>query len=131
MIGGYAVVINGVNRTTGDLDIFIERTRENATNVLKAIYEFGLGSIGFTEDDLVDEDWIVQMGRIPYRIDILNAIPGVTFAEAYEASVIYEEDHIAIRCIHINHLINNKKAVGRNKDLMDVKTLEKILKRKK
>jgi hypothetical protein len=54
VIGGYAVVIHGVNRTTGDLDIFIERTKENAEKILKTVDEFGLGSIGFTEDDLLD-----------------------------------------------------------------------------
>ena len=131
LIGGYAAIIHGVNRVTGDLDIFIERSRENAIKILKAIDDFGLGSIGFKEEDLVNEDFVVQMGRPPYRIDILNSIPGVTFEEAYNAAVLYEEDDIKIKCIHINHLLNNKKAVGRNKDLMDVKALEKIIKRNK
>lgn len=131
LIGGYAAIIHGVNRVTGDIDIFIERSVENAVNVLKAIDDFGLGSIGFTEKDLTDEDVVVQMGRVPYRIDVLNAIPGVTFEEAFNSAVIYEENGVKVKCIHINHLLNNKKAVGRPKDLMDVKAIEKILKRKK
>ena len=88
-------------------------------------------SIGFTEKDLTDEDVVVQMGRVPYRIDILNAIPGVTFDEAFGSAIVYEENDVKIKCIHINHLLDNKRAVGRNKDLMDVKAIEKILKRKK
>lgn len=131
MIGGYAAVIHGVNRTTGDMDILIEPTIENAAKVLAAIEEFGLGSIGFTIEDLTDTDSVVQMGRVPYRIDILNTIPGVIFEDAYNESKIYQEDEVAIRCIHINQLIENKKAVGRPKDLADVRILEKILKRKK
>jgi len=131
LIGGYAAIIHGVNRVTGDIDIFIERSSENAVKVLKAIDDFGLGSIGFTEKDLTDEDVVVQMGRVPYRIDILNAIPGVTFDEAFSSAIIYEENDVRVKCIHINHLLNNKRAVGRNKDLMDVKAIEKILKRKK
>jgi len=131
LIGGYAAIIHGVNRVTGDIDIFIERSSENAGKVLKAIKDFGLGSIGFTEKDLTDEDVVVQMGRVPYRIDILNAIPGVTFDEAFGSAIVYEENDVKIKCIHINHLLDNKRAVGRNKDLMDVKAIEKILKRKK
>ncbi len=131
LIGGYAVIINGVNRTTGDMDILIERNVQNAEKVLKVIDDFGLGSIGFTVNDLMEEDNIVQMGRIPYRIDILNTIPGVKFEEAYSESRLYTEDGIDIRCIHINHLISNKLAVKRNKDLADAKALQKIVNRRK
>ncbi len=131
LIGGYAVILNGVNRTTGDMDVFIEKTKENAEKVLRAIDEFGLGSIGFTVDDLMEEDQIVQMGRVPYRIDIMNSIPGVTFYEAYNESKIYEEEGIEIRCIHINQLITNKESVGRHKDLADAKALKKIMNRPK
>lgn len=88
LIGGYAAVIYGVNRTTGDMDILIEPTIENAAKVLAAIEEFGLGSIGFTIEDLTDTDSVVQMGRVPYRIDILNTIPGVIFEDAYNESKI-------------------------------------------
>ncbi len=131
LIGGYAVIIHGGNRLTGDMDIFIQRNKENAVKVLRAINDFGLGSIGFTEDDLTNEDMVIQMGIVPFRIDILNSIPGVTFEEAYNTAITYEEGGIEVKCIHINQLLANKKAVARNKDLMDVKTLEKILKRKK
>jgi len=131
LIGGYAVILNGVNRTTDDLDIFIERSEENASKILEVINAFGLGSIGFKMDDFLDENSVVQMGRVPHRIDILNTIPGVSFYEAFENSVIYKEEGIEIRCIHINQLINNKLAVARDKDLMDAKALKKILNKKK
>ena len=131
LIGGYAVILNGVNRTTGDMDVLRERSIKNAEKVLKAIDDFGLGSIGFTVEDLMEEKSVIQMGRVPYRIDILNSIPGVDFEEAYSKCDIYTEDGIDVKCIHINHLINNKLAVKRDKDLSDAKALKKILNRKK
>ncbi len=131
LIGGYAVILNGVNRTTGDMDIFIENTVSNAEKVLKTIDDFGLGSIGFSIEDLTEENSVVQMGRIPYRIDILNSIPGVSFEDAFSKSDIFIEDNIEVRCIHIDHLIDNKMAVKRDKDLSDAKALKKILNRRK
>jgi predicted nucleotidyltransferase len=71
------------------------------------------------------------MGTEPLRIDILNAIEGVEFDEVYQFAEEYEDDGIKMKVIHINHLIKNKKAVGRPKDLADVRALEKILNKKK
>ncbi len=64
------------------MDILIERDIQNVQKGLKTIDDFGLGSIGFTVDDLMEENSVVQMGRIPYCIDLLNHIPGVDFGEA-------------------------------------------------
>lgn len=130
LVGGYAVVLNGVNRTTQDLDIFIRRTDENADKVLKAIDDFGFGSIGFTKADLQDKQGIVQIGRPPLRIDILCELPGVDFETAYNEANDYEEEGVRIKVMHINQLITNKLAVARDKDLADAKALQKILKRK-
>ena len=121
LVGGYAVVLNGHSRTTGDMDFFIERTEENAKRVIKAIEDFGFGSIGFTVDDIMDESGFVRMGIEPLRIDILNTLPGVTFEEVYNGASTHEEHGVKIKVIHINHLIQNKTEVGRPQDIADVR----------
>jgi len=131
LIGGYAVVLNGHSRSTGDIDFFIERTEDNIDKVLQAIEDFGFGGIGFTREDLMDEGSIVQMGVPPLRIDILSSLPGVRFEEVWENANEYEEEGIKLKVININHLIANKLAVGRDKDKADVTALQKILNRKK
>ena len=103
------------------MDLLIERSVENAEKVLKVIDDFGLGSLGFTVEDLMEEKSVIQLGVVPYRIDILNSIPAVNFGEAYSNSSVYTEDETAIRCIHINHLIEDKLAVKRDKYLSDAK----------
>jgi murein L,D-transpeptidase YafK len=37
---GYAVIIHGYNRTTGDMDIWVNRTEENYQKITKAFAEF-------------------------------------------------------------------------------------------
>ncbi len=72
-----------------------------------------------------------MLGREPFRIDLLTSISGVEFEDAYKVSHIYtEEQGLEINCIHINELINNKKASGRLKDLADAEMLEKMLKKR-
>jgi hypothetical protein len=132
LVGGLAVLMNGHFRTTKDMDIFYEAERENCDRLLKVIHEFGFGYLKLTIDDLMDTASFIKLGREPERIDLLSELPGVTFKEAYNGAFDYkeEEESFSVRVIHINHLIKNKKAVGRYQDLDDVKKLEKILKKK-
>jgi predicted nucleotidyltransferase len=130
LVGGMAVVIHGVTRTTKDMDIFYEGSRENCERVLEAVNEFGFGFLKFTVDDLMDKTSYIQLGHEPVRIDLFCELPGISFEEVFDASSIYEEEDFKIRVIHINHLIQNKKEVGRQQDLLDVKKLEKILKKR-
>lgn len=130
LVGGWAVIFEGYSRNTGDMDILIEREEKNADKVLLVIKKFLGSTIGFEKGDFLKEENVIMMGRIPFRIDILTDISGVSFDEAYNSSKIYEDDGLKIRCIHINELIKNKKATGRLKDLGDAEMLEKILKKR-
>jgi predicted nucleotidyltransferase len=131
LIGGYAAIINGVNRTTGDMDIFVERSEKNATKIVEAIADFGMGILGFVKEDFLDQNNIVQLGVSPIRIDILNDVPAISFEETWGNAINYTEEDVTFKVIHINQLIINKTAVGRGKDLEDVKALTKILNKKK
>ena len=130
LVGGWAVVIHGYTRNTGDMDFFVDTTEENAEKIILVIKDFLGSTIGFTKQDFMKVDNIIMMGRPPFRIDVLTGISGVSFHEAYNSSKIYEDEGLAIRCIHINELIKNKKASGRTKDLGDAEMLEKILKKR-
>jgi len=77
VVGGYALAFHGKPRHTGDLDIWINISEKNAINMLKAISDFGLGSLGFEKEDFLTEGLISQIGYPPLRIDLLNTIDGV------------------------------------------------------
>jgi hypothetical protein len=114
----------GVSRTTGDLDIFVRRSEENAERVCRVLVEFGFGGVGFTPEDFLDADQVLQLGRIPNRIDILTSLDGVVFEEAWRDRVRVTWEGVPVNLISREHLIANKRATGRPRDLDDVKQLE-------
>ena len=63
------------------------------------------------------------MGRPPARVDIVMSIEGVRFADAWRERVATDFDGVSGQVIGRNHLITNKRAVGRPQDLMDVTNL--------
>jgi hypothetical protein len=130
LVGGWAVIFEGYARTTGDMDFFIERSETNAEKLIVVLKKFCGSALGFNVSDFLKEDNILMIGRPPFRIDLLTSISGVDFDEAFNTSHLYKEDNFEVRCIHINELINNKKASGRLKDLADAEMLEKILKKR-
>jgi Nucleotidyl transferase of unknown function (DUF2204) len=130
VIGGYALSIYGYPRHTGDLDILINKTETNALNVLKVFNDFGFGSLGLSVLDFLKENSVVQIGYPPLRIDIINQIDGVNFDDCFKNKKILEVDGLIINFISYNDLILNKKATGRDKDLLDIINLEKANKLK-
>lgn len=125
IVGGYAVGFHGHPRYTGDLDIWLLPTPDNAFKIVKAIGEFGFGSLGISEKDLSTEGLIVQLGHPPLRIDLLTSIDGVNFEECYPNKKTTLIDALPVHFISYDDLIRNKKASGRHQDLGDIENLQK------
>ena len=123
IVGGYAVGYHGYPRTTGDIDFFVEVSAENAQRIKSAIDDFGFGSLGLTSDDFQQANRIVQLGYPPIRIDIITAISGVTFAQAWTDRIQDELDGIKVVFIGKETLRTNKAASGRSKDKADLDAL--------
>lgn len=123
VVGGYAVAYYGYPRYTGDLDIWIKTSSDNADRVLSVLRDFGMGSLGIAKVDLLRPDGIVQIGHPPLRLDLLNSIDGVEFDEAYPIAVQGNLEGLPIRFISLNKLRQNKEASGRDKDRLDLKNL--------
>jgi hypothetical protein len=127
LVGGLAVVVHGHFRTTKDMDIYYEGTFENCNKLKKSIEEFGFGYLKFTEADLMDKSSYIKLGNAPIRIDLFCDLPALEFNDVYGLSLLYEEEDFKVKVIHVNHLIENKKSVGRLQDRDDVKKLQKII----
>ena len=124
VVGGYAVALHGYPRYTKDIDIWVEMTAENASSILKALDQFGFGSLGVNASDFTAPDRMLQLGHPPGRIDILTTLPGVDFSECYSARTVVEVDGISTNFINLENLRKNKKATGRHQDLADLENLE-------
>jgi len=124
IVGGYAVAIYGYARYTKDLDIWIEMTRENANNVLRALDQFGFGSLNLTVEDFTTPDQVIQFGYPPNRIDIITTPDGVDFSTCFDTKYQVEVDGVLVNFIDLENLKQNKKASGRMQDLADLEKLE-------
>lgn len=123
VLGGYAIAFHGHPRYTKDLDIWLELSRENAVNVLKALNDFGFAGLGISEEDLLTSGMVVQLGYPPNRIDLINSPDGVNFVECYPARTEIEIEGLTIPVIDLENLKKNKKASGRLQDLADLEKL--------
>jgi hypothetical protein len=128
LVGGYAVILNGYRRATGDMDIWVNRTKENYEKLTAAFAEFGLPVFDMTEDRFLDGKTVdvFSYGRSPVRIDVITNLKGVVFDDAFKHAQLFDEEGLTIRFIHLNNLIQAKKAAGRYKDLDDIEKLTSI-----
>jgi hypothetical protein len=124
IVGGYAVGIHGYPRYTGDLDIWLHNTNENAVKILKAVNEFGFSTYGLTTDDFTKPENIIQLGYPPLRIDLLTHIDGVGFNDCFPNRKEVDIENITVNFIGYNDLLKNKKESGRNRDKDDIENLK-------
>jgi Nucleotidyl transferase of unknown function (DUF2204) len=125
VVGAYAVARYGYVRATGDIDIWVKPTPENAQRVVTTLRQFGLSGLGYTVADFSTEDTIVQLGVAPLRIDLLTSVDGVAFDACYAQREVKVLDEVPISFISLQDLRQNKASTGRLKDQLDLQNLDK------
>ena len=123
IVGAHSLAFHGRPRYTGDLDILVRPSQKNAEKITAVISEFGFPESGFQARDFVEPDQIIQLGRIPDRIDLMTGITGVTTGEALATKVPAELSGVPVFILSKELLIQNKRAVGRPQDLADLDAL--------
>ena len=125
LLGGYAVILHGYDRTTGDMDVWVERTPENYQRLAAAFSAFGMPTFDMTADNFLDSSRmdVVSFGVPPTSIEILTNPMGVDSANRYPRSIWYEHEGLSIRLIARDDL-TAERAVGRPRDLDDIGRLE-------
>ena len=124
VVGAYALAVHGRPRGTGDLDVWVDATPENAARVMRALGAFGAPLTAVNESDFAQAGVTYQMGVPPGRIDILTELTDLTFAEAWPGRVARPIDGVEVDFIGRSAFIRNKRATGRTKDLADIEGLE-------
>jgi predicted nucleotidyltransferase len=126
LVGAYAVAAHGLPRATGDIDLWIKCSQDNANRVWRALERFGAPMANLSKHDFSTAGTVVQLGVTPRRIDVLTTITGVTYEEAEVNKHSVTIEGITIPVIGLSQLIQNKKAVGRPQDQADVARLEAL-----
>ncbi len=125
VVGAYAMAAHGYPRATGDLDLWVRPTAENAEKVWKALSAFGAPVSKLSAHDFSTPEIVYQIGIAPRRIDILTSISGVAFNHAWSRRISIELDGLTVPIIGRSDLLANKRAAGRSKDVADVERLDR------
>jgi hypothetical protein len=123
VVGAYALALHGAPRFTGDIDVLIRPTLDNAGRVLDAIAAFGFPVAPLTPKRLCEDDALIEMGVPPVQIHVMSAISGVTWEAAWAGRVEHDAAGRRIPFIGRQELLANKRAAGRAKDLADLEAL--------
>src|SRR6266581_2919084 len=124
IVGAHSLAFHARPRYTGDLDILIRPSPENATKLVSVLRDFGFGKEDFAESDFTFPEQMIQLGRAPNRIDLLTSISGVTIADAFDTKISTELEGLPVFVLSKELLIRNKRAVGRSQDVADLESLE-------
>lgn len=126
LVGGYATIIHGYNRTTGDLDLWVNHTSENYARLVIAFQQFQMPVFDMTLDKFLSDPHVdvFTFGRPPVCIDIMTHVKGLNFNDAYKRIERRNiEPNVMVNVIHLNDLISAKKASNRSKDQDDIEHL--------
>ncbi|HEY6358324.1 MAG TPA: hypothetical protein VIX35_08760 [Vicinamibacterales bacterium] len=124
VVGAYALAVHGRPRATGDLDVWVDPTPDNASRVMQALRAFGAPVAEITEADFSHAGVTYQIGVAPGRIDLLTDLTGLTFEEAWPGRVRGSFADGDVDVIGRQAFVRNKRATGRAKDLGDIEGLE-------
>ncbi len=124
VVGGYATMLYTEPRYTKNYDVWVEASNENAERVFRALAKFGAPVAGMSVADFTTPDLVYMMGIPPARIDILTSIEGADFEGAWQRRREVRIQELLACFLSREDLIQNKRAVGRPQDLIDVQSLE-------
>jgi hypothetical protein len=125
VVGAYSLGAHGLVRATGDIDILVRPSRENAERVWRGLLRFGAPLSSMPVEDFVKPDNIYRMGRPPNRIDIMTSITGVDFDAAWSNRLEADVEGVKVFVLSARDQVTNKRASGRPKDSIDADWLER------
>jgi hypothetical protein len=73
--------------------------------------------------DLLNPDLIYQIGVDPVRVDVMNAVSGLDFQQAWDRRSEAQFEDVAAPVLSIDDPIRAKLAAGRAKDRLQAKQL--------
>ena len=123
VIGAYALAFHGAPRYTGDMDILVRPTPENAVRVVAAVSAFGFPTDALPPSKVVDPHCLIEMGTPPVQLHLMSAIDGVSWDQVWEGRIATAVEGLSIPFIGRQAFLENKRAVGRAKDLADIEAL--------
>lgn len=125
LVGGFAVILHGYPRTTGDIDLWVNRTKDNYKKIEFAFLDFGMPLFDMTLDNFLHHKYwdVFTFGKSPVAIDIMVKVKGLEFETSFKNAVFFKDEDLNLRTLSKDDLIKAKLAVKRGKDLDDLENL--------
>jgi hypothetical protein len=125
LVGGFAVILHGYPRTTGDIDLWVNRTKDNYKKIEFAFLDFGMQLFDMTQDNFLHHKYwdVFTFGKSPVAIDIMVKVKGLEFEASFKNAVFFKDEDLNLRTLSKDDLIKAKLAVKRGKDLDDLENL--------
>lgn len=126
LVGGYAVILYGYNRTTGDIDIWVERTEQNYICLRRAFQIFGMPVFDMTRENFLQNESfdVFTFGVPPVSIDIMLAVKGLFFEDVYPHCRLRNVEGLDVMLIDKESLLKAKRESGRFRDLDDIEHIQ-------
>ena len=132
IIGGYAVILHGYKRTTGDLDIWLKPDNNHKNNLVSALRSVGIQKQGL--DELISIDFekkvVFTIWEPPEQVDFLTHINNLEFEYASRRKILVKLDNLKVPFLNVQDLIVSKMSTDRYKDKADIEELQKIIRLK-
>jgi hypothetical protein len=127
VVGGWAVAFHSEPRFTKDLDLLVgDDDDANLKRVGVALAEFGAPPKIVDQARGLKPGEFLFFGSPPARVDLLRRIPGVEFRAAFARRVEAHWGGCRVNLISREDLIAAKRAAGRERDLRDLRALERV-----
>lgn len=126
VVGGIACALNGMVRTTEDLDILVDSGPTNIRRLLDVLSRFGEGyARELAVEDFTDEEGAVRLIE-DFPVDIFTRMGGRRFEDLLANRVIHDGE-IPIPYLDAEGLILLKSKSRRPQDEVDVRALRRIV----
>lgn len=128
LVGGVALALHGLARSTQDLDIWIDNTKPNVARLKKVLAAYGFVEMANHLPDKLEPREAIFLGKVPYRLDILSGVSGITFGTAYRTRQMIKQSGMMMPVASLEQLLINKTVAGRPKDLGDIESIKQKIK---
>ena len=123
VIGGFAIMVAGFARTTGDVDLLIDTSLENEARVYKALEILPDKAVRELKPGDVSRYGVVRVGD-EIMVDLMKSACGIEYAEAAKDLVIRNIQGVPIPFASPRLLWRTKTPTRRGKDIGDIAFLQ-------
>ncbi|CAN0510915.1 unnamed protein product, partial [Phaeothamnion confervicola] len=106
------------------LDLWIANDLENLEKIYNALVRFGAPRHILEDLAGLKPDEILFMGNPPVRVDFLQNVSGLNYANSYTRRKEVQWGDVPVVMVSLEDLIVSKRAAGRPQDLIDANELE-------